>query len=138
MRYGLETGDSLVTRFSLRDRCIGGELFAKSKWRGRGHGAGTMSGRASLGPLFDDQWQSHLNGGALAGGAVDVEFALQLVDALAHAGNSDAEKRISAIGMRRQRHANAVVADGKGYLCRRAVNGNLDCARLGVAVDVGE
>jgi hypothetical protein len=51
-----------------------------------------MGGRTSLRSLFDDQRQIHLNGGALAGGTVDVELALELVDALAHAGNSDAEK----------------------------------------------
>jgi hypothetical protein len=53
---------------------------------------------------------------------VDVELALQLVDALAHAGNADAEKRISAIAGGGQGHANAVVADGKADLLRGAVS----------------
>jgi hypothetical protein len=67
-----------------------------------------------------------------------MELALELIDALAHAGNSDAEKRISTIGARRQGHANAVVADGKADLFRRADSGNFYRTRLGVAVDVRE
>ena len=129
MRYGLAAGDSLVMRFSLKVRCVGGELFARCKSRGRGHGAGKMSGRISLGPLFDDHWRSHLNSGAFAGGAGNVDLALRLVDALAHAGNSDAEKRISAVAVRGQRHADAVVADGKAYLRGRVRSMEIATAR---------
>jgi hypothetical protein len=100
-----------------------------------------MHRRRSFGFLLVDQCdqrQSHLNAGAFAGGVENVRLAPELVDALAHAGNSDAEKRISAIAVRRQGHADAVVTDGKAYLCRCTFDGNLDCARLGVAVHVGE
>src|ERR1700733_8179203 len=103
-----------------------------------------MRQRRSFGFLLDDQWdqraqwQRDLNGGAFSGSAVDVELALELGDALAHAGDSDSEKRISAIAVRGQRHADAVVADGEAYLRRCATDGNLDSASLGVAVHVGE
>src|SRR5580658_674976 len=83
-----------------------------------------------------DEWQSDLNRGAFAGRAENVELALELVDAFAHAGNSDAEKRISAIAVRGQGHADAVVTDGKAYPCRCTVNGNHDHACLGVTVNV--
>ena len=92
MRYGLAAGDSLIMGLSLKYRHFGRELFADRNWRGQGRSNDKQRGRRSLGPLLDDQGQSYLYGGAIPGGAVNLEIALQLVDALAHAGDADAEQ----------------------------------------------
>src|ERR1700722_37572 len=92
----------------------------------------------SFGLLFDDQRQNDVYGRAFSGRTVDAELALQLADALAHSGNPNAEERISAIAGQRCGHSNAVVADRQADLRWRAIDGDLDRTRFGVAMNVGE